>query len=332
VPEDQHGPAAKATGTAGDSAGHWVPGVAVAPPAQGIVDRLVWKMKNRHDIRADALLATTAATLCLDHDGADGRSLNDHLAELARRDDIVDVMRGVLTGVVAHLWNGEAILAPLLGALDGPRAHETAQLTVDTLARARVGDFVTGRDPFAADLLGMLHTETRSQLGIKGSGAFYTPENVALMIGMMSHTQECESILEPAIGTGGMFLGLARAMRMAGRRPHRCTWTGIDIDPLAIACAAVNSFVWMLGPFVRLVVANALTFDTATLPAPADPSFSPIIDAWNMRALATWARRGRLGHDSALDAREHSPVSPADRGTGTPPGESSQLDLDLVAQ
>ncbi|HXA61164.1 MAG TPA: hypothetical protein VNW94_18540, partial [Streptosporangiaceae bacterium] len=114
------------------------------------------------------------------------------------------------------------------------------------------------------------------------------------------------SVLDPAIGTGGMFLGMARAMRNAGRRPHLCSWTGVDVDPVAVACAAVNGFVWMLGPFVRLVVANALTFDVATLPGCGDPAFQPIVEAWNLRALATWHRCHQSCPTTVRDGELHA--------------------------
>jgi hypothetical protein len=280
----------------------WSPGVAPSPDAQKIVERLVWKAEHVGPVRAATLLAATAATLCLDHDGADGRSLDDHLAALAQRDDVADFLRGVLVAVTAHVWNGPTLLAPLIDALEGQDARASARLVMETLAQARVGDFIAGRDPFASDLLGMLHTETRSKSSVRGAGAYYTPENITLCMALMVRVQEGESVLDPCVGTGGMFLGAARAMRRDKGRPHRCMWTGVDIDPLAIACAAVNAFVWMLGPFVRLVVANALTFDLSTLPAPDDVAFEPIVRAWNLRAFATWSRRGASAPDADADA------------------------------
>src|SRR5690348_4401470 len=66
------------------------------PFAQRITERLVWTASRKTRLRSDTLLATTAAVLCLDHDGADGRTLDDHLTDLAHRDDIVGFIRGIL--------------------------------------------------------------------------------------------------------------------------------------------------------------------------------------------------------------------------------------------
>jgi hypothetical protein len=268
----------------------WVRGTASPPAAESIVHRLVFSLEGTRELRADTMLAATAAVLCMDHDGADGRSLDDHLRELAARDDITDVLHRVLGTVSLHVWNGEALIAPLIDELDGESAAATARRTVELLAQTRIGDFVAGHDPHPADLLGILYTGIRAPSGRKATGAFYTPANVALMMAEMLDIEEGKSILEPAVGTGGMFLGAARAMRRSGRRPHRCMWTGIDVDARAVACAAVNSVAWMLGPFVRLVVGNALAFDFGTLPAQDDPSFLPAIVAWNLRALASTER------------------------------------------
>ncbi|WP_372407360.1 N-6 DNA methylase [Streptomyces luteireticuli] len=68
-------------------------------------------------------------------------------------------------------------------------------------------------------------------------------------------------IVDPCVGSGGMFRAAVQRIRDLGLNPHDCNWFGIDIDPIAAACTAVNAIVWDLGPKVVIAQGNSLTSD-----------------------------------------------------------------------
>lgn len=114
----------------------------------------------------------------------------------------------------------------------------------------------------AADLLGAVLTVLRADRATRARGQFYTPPALAdTMAALLGVPHEGESVYNPALGTGGLFRATAQAMRQRGRDPATVTWVGCDIDALAIACAAVNTLVWGLGPHVLLAVGDSLAGD-----------------------------------------------------------------------
>jgi len=90
---------------------------------------------------------------------------------------------------------------------------------------------------------------------------FFTPPDVAELMVRMSDVEDMTSVMDPAMGTGGMFRAAAAVMREAGRDPRTVQWVGCDIDEIAVACATVNSMLWGLGVDILFLAGNALTED-----------------------------------------------------------------------
>ncbi|MEV7885216.1 N-6 DNA methylase [Streptomyces sp. NPDC002817] len=67
------------------------------------------------------------------------------------------------------------------------------------------------------------------------------------------------SLHEPTGGTGGIFRAAAQRLRDHGVDPHAWTWSLQDLDPLAVAGAAVNFLVWDLGPNTTVACGNTLS-------------------------------------------------------------------------
>lgn len=159
----------------------------------------------------------------------------------------------------ALVWHGDQRLSEqaLRGAREVSRAAARAglfDLTGDTDTRRSV------------DLFGVLLTVMKGRNAQSAHGAFYTPGHIAdflAYVGMSSLT-EAPEIHEPTVGTAGMWRAAAEAMRVRGQDPAHATWVGIDIDPLAVACAAVNAVLWQLGFRVVLGVGDSLTEEATT--------------------------------------------------------------------
>lgn len=66
------------------------------------------------------------------------------------------------------------------------------------------------------------------------------------------------AIDEPAAGTGGMIRATAHAIRALGGDPRNYTWSMADIDRYAIACCAINAWIWGLGRQVLLFCGDTL--------------------------------------------------------------------------
>lgn len=64
---------------------------------------------------------------------------------------------------------------------------------------------------------------------------------------------------DPAAGTGGLMRAAALTLRLQGADPHEYMWSMNDVDPLAVACCAVNATVWSLGPHVLISRSDTLT-------------------------------------------------------------------------
>jgi hypothetical protein len=161
-----------------------------------------------------------------------------------------------------------------------PHAHAVAQAAL----RARQPD-LTGTDRrFDIDLLGGALTLLRAKSALQARGQFYTPTSVAAMLARMSDVEEHRVVADPTLGTGGLFRAVAEVMREQGRDPGTVRWVGCDVDPIAVACATVNSMIWGLGHDIVFHVGNAFTpgWETVALAQRAE-----------LRRLATEVERGR---------------------------------------
>ncbi|ABW11994.1 hypothetical protein Franean1_2564 [Parafrankia sp. EAN1pec] len=112
-----------------------------------------------------------------------------------------------------------------------------------------------------ADVFGPLLVALRADGARVAAGQFYTPGPIAdiLAAGLMTGAQPGQPVIDPAVGTGGLFRAAAQALRAGGIDPAGMVWIGGDIDAAAVACAAVNAVLWELGPTVVLGVGDTLT-------------------------------------------------------------------------
>lgn len=172
-----------------------------------------------------------------------------------------------------------------------PSEEAAAHAAVTAALHAGLLSLTTDETRRRGDLFGPALTLLKADRAQAAQGAFYTPSALCDLMARMLRLGDAETIHEPAVGTGGMFRAAAQAMRDQGRDPARATWVGVDIDPLAIACAAVNAVLWGLGPRVLLGVGDALTDDWYT---------RALAQREETIALAVEARRARRLLD-ALD-------------------------------
>ncbi|CAO5150945.1 site-specific DNA-methyltransferase (adenine-specific) [Frankia sp. AiPs1] len=111
------------------------------------------------------------------------------------------------------------------------------------------------------DLFGPLLVELRADGARLAAGQFYTPADIAdtLATAVLHDAEPGNSVMDPAIGTGGLFRAAAQTLRAQGTDPASLLWFGGDVDETAIACAAVNAVLWGLGRHVVLGVGDSLT-------------------------------------------------------------------------
>ncbi len=112
-----------------------------------------------------------------------------------------------------------------------------------------------------ADLFGPLLVELRADGARLVAGQIYTPGHIAdiLAAALMHGAAPGQPVIDPAVGTGGLFRAAAQTLRAQGTDPASMLWIGGDIDDLAVACCAVNAALWELGPNVVLGVGDTLT-------------------------------------------------------------------------
>ncbi|GAA1110035.1 MULTISPECIES: N-6 DNA methylase [Nocardiopsis] len=188
--------------------------------------------------------------------------------------------RETVLGIVAEQWrlfvNARPDLAtpvfPLMNVWHGDtpvpeQAQQGAHEAVRAALTAGLFDLTGEADRrYDVDVFGVLLTVMKSRTAKAAHGAFYTPTHIADLLAHLTLAEPgpVPSVHEPAIGTGGLWRAAAQALRDHGHDPTRVLWVGADIDPLAIACAAVNSVLWGLGPRVLLTVGDTLTDDVIT--------------------------------------------------------------------
>lgn len=137
-------------------------------------------------------------------------------------------------------------------------AREVARAAVRAGLFEVTGDTETRR---SVDVLGVVLAVLKSRTATAATGSFYTPGDVADLQAAISLPTDVHTVHEPTVGTGGLWCAIAQLMRERGQDPARVEWVGIDVDPLAIAGAAVNALLWELGPRVVLGVGDILGDD-----------------------------------------------------------------------
>jgi hypothetical protein len=147
-----------------------------------------------------------------------------------------------------------------LGEIDG-HLVTAAQTVADAALRA--GQLALSGTPRRreTDLLGITLTGLRPRSALRAHGQYYTPAAGTQAIAALLGVDEQSRVADPAMGTGGMFRAVAASMRARGLDPTTVAWVGNDVDPLAVACAAVNSLIWGLGPDLTVWCANSLSAD-----------------------------------------------------------------------
>jgi len=154
---------------------------------------------------------------------------------------------------LAEVWHGEH---PITGpALEAAPAVARAALAAGQL------HLTGGRHTrWEIDLLGVLLTTMRGPTSASARGQYYTPGHVAESMAalLLTGIKPGKTVYEPTVGTGGMLRAAAQVMRSRGIDPASMVWAATDVDPLALACAAVNAALWELGNNVLLTVSDGL--------------------------------------------------------------------------
>lgn len=202
---------------------------------------------------------------------------------------------GPLVDWVDHTGDAGAVIKDVAGAYRDVDVHE-----LNSFAGPHGGDF-----------LGPLYCELMSTGGRAAKGAFYTPMGVSTALARMTGPrEEGVSILDPCCGSGGMLVAAGQVMREQGLDPTTCLWVGNDIDPVAVALAAVNLTARGMGPNIWLSVGNGLLLGTGR---DGDPHLQ----------YPPWWERGNppeLLEQAAADLTAASPPFLSDGGSFMPLG------------
>ncbi|MEV7936577.1 N-6 DNA methylase [Kitasatospora sp. NPDC088264] len=199
----------------------------------------------------------------------DGPDLGDQILELSP-----DELAVMLRRIWAHHWFSEPFLIertrPLHDWLNEEEPDPDLVHAAHQVAHAAINSGlldVTGhKDPghrSDTDVLSRLIMDMHSKAKRLADGEFHTPEAVCdLMASVIINAHDLKpgaSIHDPAAGSGAMLRAAANHLRDTGLNSADHHWYANDIDELAVACCAVNSIVWGLGPNVVVAKANSLT-------------------------------------------------------------------------
>ncbi|GAA4085231.1 N-6 DNA methylase [Actinomadura miaoliensis] len=172
----------------------------------------------------------------------------------------------------ARLWMNRPYLVDVASPIhrwleDGidDRAAKAVRAVTQAAIQTGMLELTASPDPWwrsQADVLGPVLTGLRSQGGRRALAEFHTPAEVADALARLTIGDEAPSpgqwISDPAAGTGGLIRAAALALRERGQDPADYVWVMTDIDPLACACAAVNSLIWGLGSNVLVHCGDTL--------------------------------------------------------------------------
>jgi N-6 DNA methylase len=210
-----------------------------------------------------SVVATLAATPQKDADGNDTTTVMTEWTP----DDFFAFARKTWTSVIQLRPEVTPQLYPLISWIfEDATAELRSQAHAVSQAALTAGQVdLTGTDRrFDVDLLGTVLTVLRPASALKARGQFYTPTDVSSLMVRFLGVEEHQAVEDPVMGTGGLFRGVAAAMRDAGQDPRTMRWMGCDIDELAVACATVNSMIWGLGTDIVFCTANSLNGDWKT--------------------------------------------------------------------
>ncbi|MFE3182717.1 N-6 DNA methylase [Streptomyces violascens] len=185
------------------------------------------------------------------------------------RPDLIDRAR------ILHEWLNDDV--------DEYRMHAVRAITETALKRG-LFDLTAHEDPFlrsATDALSPVMTSLRSHGARQGLGEYHTPPPISdsiaeATVGELAaelHSENLERLAagqhihDPAAGSGGMLRSAAQLLRRKGMDPADFEWSMVDIDPIAAACAAVNSLIWGLGQQVTVACADSLANPNAVTDA-----------------------------------------------------------------
>lgn len=202
------------------------------------------------------------AALTLIRPGPSGDHPADHIRSLSTG-DFCDLLR--------HVWARFAILRPDLSPNVAvirnwlwedrrlPLIDAAHDVATTALSHGLLDLYAHPDTRRSTDLFGPLLVALRPDSAITARGQIYTPHGVAELIAHILGPTPEANVYEPAVGTGAMLAAAANVLRAHGRDPSEITWYANDIDPIAVACLAVNAHLWDLGPKVLFAVADTIT-------------------------------------------------------------------------
>lgn len=213
--------------------------------------------------RIDVPLSVVATLASLSREGPGGDELVAALAE-CDASDIAEYVRFIWTKVINDRPEFTPLLYPMIKWVfesDQTTFREAAHAVARAAVSAGQLDLTGTERRFEVDLLGVLLVALRPRAGIQQRGQFYTPPEVGKLAASILDIPENRRVIDPMMGTGGMFRAAAETMREQGREPQAVQWVGCDIDNMAVACAAVNSMIWGLGDDIVFFSGDTFTED-----------------------------------------------------------------------
>ncbi|MFE3631574.1 hypothetical protein [Streptomyces goshikiensis] len=221
-------------------------------------DALSWWWENRGTAGdLDIAVGTLAAVALAAPSRPDGPDYGPLLIPLGD-DEAVDAQRAIWNSWWAHRPALAAVASPLHQWLESPGANDIRGLGDYVRILVRAGLLEYASDPVRCqdeDLFGLLVQRMRARSTREHHGQFFTPAGAADLTGdvlMSPPPRTGARLIEPCAGTGTMARAAAATLRAQGVDPAHYSWWLNDIDELYVACSAVNSALFRLGPHVTV--------------------------------------------------------------------------------